>query len=422
MNQITPAFTVLVVLISFTIITSPKERIVIPIIVAMCFLPADISLKLGTLDFQGLRIIAIVSLFKIYFCPEPHNLKLNTIDKLFIAYNSLGALIYIIASQNHLGAFTYKSGVWIDSVVLYLVLRNIITSNDSLRLIAKTFTICLVILLPFTIFEFYSAQNLFSFLGRSSVAIRNGEIRAAATFSHSILYGSFAAALFPVMWSTLKIQKTILTRLAVISCFFIVFACSSSGPIVALAVTICFLFFFKWKRYSSLLAKAILFMALFIHFVREKPLWHFLYMRLSIKASSTGQHRYLLLDASIKEFWNWWLTGYGDLGPQWHTQYWPWNHARFTDITNHYLLEGVRGGFFTMLLFMILCYKSVKILGTVSISQTDRENQWLWWGYTIMMIAHCVTFLSVAYFGQITMLLFLSIAIAAFALDESNRF
>jgi hypothetical protein len=124
------------------------------------------------------------------------------------------------------------------------------------------------------------------------------------------------------------------------------------------------------------------------------------------------------MDAAVKEFWDWWLFGYGDLGPQWHTKYWSYTYATFTDVTNQYILEGVRGGFFTMLLFVWLCFKVIKVLGAFSISRTRLAEQWLWWGFTVMMIAHCVTFLSVTYFGQITMLFYLTIAVAAFTYDE----
>jgi hypothetical protein len=38
-----------------------------------------------------------------------------------------------------------------------------------------------------------------------------------------------------------------------------------------------------------------------------------------------------------------------------------------------------------------------------------------------MMTTHCVTFLPVAYFGQIIMLLYLTIAVAAFVLNELKK-
>lgn len=398
-----------------------KDRhVVVPIIIAMCFLPADISLNIIGLNFQAVRIMAIICLFKVYFSSNRSNIKFNMIDKLFIGYNILGSVLYIIASSNNIGAFVFKSGIFIDSIILYIVLRKAIQSNEEIKLIIRTFIVCVIVLLPFAIYEFTTASNLFSILGRNRIALREGGVRVACTFSHSILFGSFAATLIPIIWADYKIEKKLYKIIALLSCLFYVYASLSSGPIITLAGAICFLIFFRWKKYSSYLAWFIFLAATLIHFVREKPLWHFIYLRLSVRSGSTGIHRYLLTDAAVQEFWNWWLIGYGDVGPQWHLKYWPRTHAKFTDITNQYLLEGVRGGFFTMLLFTILCFTVIKTLTTFSISRNDKSEQWLWWGFAVMMIAHCITFLSVSYFGQITMLLYMTIAIAAFAHDKSK--
>jgi len=387
----------------------------------MCFLPTDKSIQLGELHFQGLRILALIGIIKIYLSLNRTNLKLNLIDKLFIFYNSWGAFIYVIASQNKVGALLYKGGVCIDSIILYVVLRYTIQSKETINLITKTFCICMLMLLPFAIYEYYTAQNLFYFLGRTAISIRNGEVRVACTFSHAILFGSFAAALFPVFWAAFITKKTFLKLLAILSCLFIVFSSSSSGPLVALATTVCLLFFFKWKENSKKLVQLIMLSATLIHFIRERSIWHFIYVRIHLKASSTGYHRYLLTEAASKDFWHWWLIGYGDRGADWHIKYWPWTHAKFTDVTNHYLLEGLRGGFLTMLIFIILCYQAIKILGKFSISQTSKNDQWLLWGYTVMLTSHCISFLSVSYFGQITMLMFLSFAIASYAHDEMGK-
>ncbi|MGB3209084.1 MAG: hypothetical protein WBB19_00115 [Desulforhopalus sp.] len=421
MNNLSPGFLALLFFLGVAIFLVKKDELIVPIIIAMCFLPADKSVQLFGLDFQAVRIMSLLAFCRIDFSTKHINLKDNPIDILFLSYNFVGALIYIVQSSNHLGAFVYKSGTLIDSIILYIVFRYTIQRKEQLFLIVKAISICVIILLPFIIFEYFSATNLFSILGRSAVAFRDGEVRAAGTFSHSILLGSFAVSILPVIWANYRISKSLFHAFATLCCLFFIFACSSSGPIVVLAGVIFFLSFFNLKQYSSSLSWCVLVLAVIIHIIREAPLWHFIFVRISIKDSSTGYHRYMLTEAAIKEFWNWWLLGYGDLAPQWHLKYWPWTHAHFTDITNHYILEGIRGGFFTMLIFVILCYLVIKTLGTFSITQTDRNEQWLWWGFTVMMISHCITFLSVAYFGQITMLLYLTIAVAAYAHDESNK-
>lgn len=420
MSGLTPAFLALLFLLCIAILRAKKNFMIVPFIIAMCFLPADKSIFIGSLNFQAIRILALIGFIKLYFTDQT-KFEYNTIDKILISYTLYGSIIYIVASQNMFGAFIYKAGVFIDSIILYIVFRNCIRSRESLSLVTKTFCWCIIALLPFTIFEYLFSYNLFSILGRSSIVMRHGEIRAAASFSHAILFGTFAAAVFPILFADFTIKKTLFKGIALLSCIFFVIASSSSGPIVALAAAICFLAFFKWRQHSNFLAWSILLSAIFIHLVRVQSIWHFLYLRLPLKSSSTGYHRYILTEAAIKEFKNWWFLGYGDLGAQWHLQYWPYTHARFTDVTNHYIFEAVRGGFLTMIGFIALCYIATKTMGKFSILQNTNQAQRIWWGFTVMMLVHCISFLSVAYFGQITMLFFLTIAIAAYAYDESTK-
>lgn len=415
MNGITPGFLLLLASLCIALLSVRREAIVVPLIVAMCFLPADISLQVLTLDFSALRILSLVGLARLYLNPTDREFVYNKIDVLFISYQIIGSVVYVLASSNHVGALIFKSGSFVDSIVLYLVFRHTIQSEDTLRLVIQTFTICILLLLPFVIYEFFSAQNLFSVLGRDSISMRDGVVRATGTFSHSILFGSFAAAVAPLCWANYKIKESSLALFCFACCLFYIYASSSSGPLVSLAGVLFFLFMFLWKHHGSIIAWALILGSLTLHFIREGPIWGFLYVRISIKASSAGYHRYLLVEAAIDDFKNWWLFGFGDRGPRWHLDYWPWTHATFTDVTNHYLLEGVRGGFITMVLFIWLCLLAIKTLWGHSASLTEKHDQWLWWGFTVAMIAHCITFLAVAYFGQITMLFYLTVAVAALA-------
>lgn len=420
MNGLPPGFILLVSLLCITILVIKKEHIAVPLIVAMCFLPADIPVKIGVFHIYAVRAVAMTGLLRLILNGDYKKIKPNKIDKLFFLYNIIGSIIYILASLDTAQAIIFKSGVFVDTIILYLVIRSSIESKDTIHLIVKIFAICVLVLLPFVLFEFFSSRNLFSIFGRSDISIRDGEIRAAATFSHAILFGSFAAAIAPMLWAEYKIVKEKKFLLSFICCVFFVYSSSSSGPIIVLAGVFFFLIFFKWKEKGKLLAWCIFLSLFFIHFVRDSPIWHFLYVRVSIKDSSTGWHRYMLAEAAIKEFKDWWLMGYGDAGPQWHTKYWPYTYSTFTDVTNHFLLEGVKGGFLTMCLFILLCYKVIKTLGAASVKADKIEDQWLWWGFMVMMIAHCITFLSVAYFGQITMLLYLTIAVAAYTFDQQQ--
>ncbi len=419
MNGMTPLCMLLVIILCASILFVSKKYMIVPFIVGMCFIPSDKSIQIASLDFQVLRIIALFSLLRVSTDNSIRNVRINTIDRLFFSYHILGAIIYIIASTNLLATSIYKCGQLVDSIAIYLTFRSIIQNKETILAASKTLALCILFLTPFTIYEYFAATNLFSILGRESIAMRDGEIRAACTFNHSILFGSFAASCFPIIWGYYSQNKNKFYIIHIISAIFFVIASSSSGPLASLLLAIIILILFRWKIHIKKFYYLFIILMLFIHFAREKPIWHFIFIRLSLKSSSTGYHRYNLIEAAIKEFDKWWLFGYGNRGPDWHTKYWSWASADFTDVTNHYLLEGVRGGFFTMALFIILCYISIKSLGSYAIHKTTSQEQWFWWGWTVALIAHCSSMLSVGYWGQITMFLYLNFAVASYVYGET---
>jgi hypothetical protein len=136
-------------------------------------------------------------------------------------------------------------------------------------------------------------------------------------------------------------------------------------------------------------------MAVVIHFVREKPVWH-LIARLSSVTGGTGYHRYKLIDAFVRRFDEWALFGTGN------TAHWGWG---LQDTTNQYVAEGVRAGLATLVLFIILLRFSFVQLRLARNAFERLEGSkslgaLLAWGSSVSLAVHCVSFISVSYFGQ----------------------
>jgi hypothetical protein len=89
-------------------------------------------------------------------------------------------------------------------------------------------------------------------------------------------------------------------------------------------------------------------------------------------------------------------------------------NPNMTDITNHYLVQGVHGGFLTMALFIAIIWYSYKRLGNALREKSfDSEKKWIIWTIGATLFAHCVTFLSVSYFDQTIIVFYLQIAFCA---------
>jgi hypothetical protein len=135
-----------------------------------------------------------------------------------------------------------------------------------------------------------------------------------------------------------------------------------------------------------------------LHIVMNAPVWALL-SRVTIIAGSTGYHRYLLIDAAIRHFREWAL--FGTLSTA------DWGYYLF-DITNQYILEGVRGGFLTLVLFIAILVMAIRTTAGYSLKNVPDDQKWLSWGICTSILTHCVMFIGVGYFGQILILLYLT--------------
>jgi hypothetical protein len=88
-----------------------------------------------------------------------------------------------------------------------------------------------------------------------------------------------------------------------------------------------------------------------------------------------------------------------------------WN-PNHTDITNYYLHMGVVGGLPMMLLFIAAVAKGFFIVGKRlhSAEQLSEMQQYLLWALGCTLFAHAATFISVSYFDQSSVFVYLTFA------------
>jgi hypothetical protein len=146
-------------------------------------------------------------------------------------------------------------------------------------------------------------------------------------------------------------------------------------------------------------------MGVVIHVIRDKPIWHLL-LRLSAITGGTGEHRYRLIDAFVNRFGEWALLGTDG------TAHWGWG---LQDTTNQYVVEGVNGGLLTLILFILILRTGfVQLKGARVVFERFEGPKSLWaqlaWGCSVSLMVHCVSFVSVSYFGQILQFFFFFVA------------
>ena len=85
------------------------------------------------------------------------------------------------------------------------------------------------------------------------------------------------------------------------------------------------------------------------------------------------------------------------------------------DTTNQYVMEGTSGGFATLVLFIVVLRTSfVQLRRTRNVFEHLEGPTSLWallaWGCSVSLAAHCVSFISISYFGQMQIFFFFFIA------------
>jgi len=308
-------------------------------------------------------------------------------------------------------ALIYKCGVLFDVIGLYWLFRVNIRSWGDIKLATKIFAVCSLVLAVFVGLEWATRTNLFAILGRVGTVVREGRYRCQASFPHSIMLGLFWATLVPLFVGFARQDKRkLLLWSAVAASIFIVAATASSTPVLTLLIVLFLLCGYKWRQYTASAGWGLLASLIALHIVMQAPVWH-LISRISLVGGSTGWHRYILIDRAISHFGEWAFLGCRS------TAHWG---QGLSDVTNQYILEGVRGGFVTLALFLVMIYIALRTLLRLFPQYQEQKQQFLAWCLFVAILGHCIAFFGVSYFGQIIVLWYMTLAMVGF-LSEAQE-
>lgn len=384
--------------------TVPRKWILLPFVMAACIVPPDQRIIIFDLDFTTLRFCIFFAVLRLSLFDDVRRIKWNAFDKLFLTWVIVGAVVYCVQWHN-MRAVIYKSGVLYDSLGLYWIFRMSIFSWDDIHRVVKMFAIFALISAPLIIYERVTLNNPFALLGRVAGNFHGGRIRCTGPFSHFIMMGLFWASLVPIFVSYFMIRRSkLLYVLASLSALVCVILSASSTPLMTVLSIAFFGALWKYRSYGRTITLGIGAMIFALHVVMEAPVWH-LVCRINVYSGSTGWHRFILFDQFVKNIGEWFFFGCHGV------EHWGIYKG---DITNQYVLEGVRGGALTLVIFIILVVQAVWITGICSIKIRNREKRILCWGFCVSILGHCVSFFGVSYFDQIMLLLYFTLVIVSF--------
>jgi hypothetical protein len=294
-----------------------------------------------------------------------------------------------------------RLGMVLNVAGTYLYARAYLPDQAAFRRLATFVPLVLIPLAICMTLEKNTGRNLYYYLGSGGEfsAVREGKIRAQGPFQHPILAGCAGATAMPFAWWSWLRRRRLLAVCGGAACLAVVFGCSSSGPLAAVAVVVFAISFWRWRHYLRLFLWTIVGLAFLYGISKGRGPW-FLMASIDLVGGSTGWHRAQLLDQGIGNLGEWWLFG-TDYTRHWMATGVSWN-PNMADITNYYLHLGVIGG-----LPLVVCIIGILVTAYRMISRRmhllrvaqDGDEVEIWVVGSILT-GHAVSFVSISYFDQ----------------------
>jgi hypothetical protein len=404
-----PLAVVVLVIMAAAVIGGKRWAAVLAMLLFVSCISGAQNVNLFGTSWYLLRILILCGGLRCILRGEWRTVRWNAVDAFVLAWSISATVIYLI-QRGEFSAFIYKAGMTIDSMGAYFVFRGLLKDKPTIENALRSLAFIAIPVSLFFVLESMTRYNMFSMFGGvpEITVAREGRLRCQGPFSHPILAGVFWASTFPISLALiLSGRGPILGLASCCACCVIILACSSSTPIIGIAVGCFGIGMFLIRRQIRLVFYGVVATLCGLHLVMKAPVWHLL-ARTDVIGGSTGHYRFMLVDASIRFFHEWYLAGLAS------NEHWGRSYGHYlTDITNQYVLEGLRGGILTLMLFVAVIAHAFCGIGRVIRSNPPLSDQWLAWSPGAALFVHCVCFLAVSYFGQIVMLYYFHLAMVA---------
>ncbi|WP_340122720.1 O-antigen ligase family protein [Methylobacter svalbardensis] len=379
------------------------------------------EVTLGPFHFHFIRILIAVGLVRAIVRGERLAGRITSLDLLMVTW-AAWALISSFFHKDISGVLVNRLGLVYNGCGIYFLLRAFCQSLDDVVGLCRITAFLLIPLSIEMLSEQMTGHNIFSVLGGVSEMseVRNGRIRAQGPFAHSILAGSVGAVSLPLMigiWQ--QHRKTAIA--GIVACCSIIVASASSGPIMSALFAIGALFMWYWRDQMRLIRWLAVLAYIGLDLVMKAPAYY-LVARIDLTGSSASWHRAALIEAALEHLSEWWLAG-TDYTRHWMDYGVGWSPEHI-DITNHYLVMGVYGGLPLMLLFIAILAKGFSFVGQTlqqAYNPQPPASQFMIWALGASLFSHAATFLSVSYFDQSFVFLYLTLAAICSASIQTLR-
>ena len=416
--MLNPLVAVAMLIAIVLILTSGRSKGITPFLLACFNIPLGQVVVLGGMHFTMLRILIIAGLIRRATLGGSSSAGkypggFNGVDRMVVLW-TLSLLTILSLQWMEMHAFIHNLGDFLDAFGGYLVVRFFIPDGEAIRRTIKTLAAVCVIQGAFMLNEQIMHVNFFGFIGGygPGLTIRDGKIRSEGVLG-CISAGAYAGELIPLfIWLWTKGKSGMAAFAGIVGATVMVFTSNASTSVLAIAASLLGLCFWPLRKRMRLIRQGFAATLVALHMVMHGPVWS-LIARVDLTGSSSGYHRYYLVDNCIRHFSDWWLLGYKDYN------LWGWD---MWDLCNQFVVQALVGGLLSLVAYIAIYTRSFGAIGNARKHvEGDRGKEWLLWCLGSSLFAVVVAHFGINYPAQMLMGLFVFWAIISTATFEAMR-
>lgn len=384
------------------------------IISGVVYLTQGDSFNLAGINMMPIRFIEIAGLSRVILRKETKTITWNKQDKMFVAFNVVYIIVYVIRcniNPGMLDSISYRFGYLCDALICYVTFRALIKDKDQYITFISDLALLLIPFAGFMLTEAFTGFNYFSYMGGvpSTPVLREGFYRCQASFRHAITAGSVGSTLLPIFFALFLSHGRGVVGIVV--ALVITVTSHSSGPLMSLVAGIAAWMFWPLRDRMKHVKIGIAISIVLLHAFMTAPVW-FIIARISDLIGGDGWHRANLIDQFIRNTGGWILLGMPlELTENWAATKMPWGAV---DITNQYVAVGLNGGLISLVLLILYFRTNFAAIGRSikrsTNSLTPKSDALLYWGMGSVLFSHVVNIMAVSYWDQIYVIWYMVLA------------
>jgi hypothetical protein len=413
-----PLVAIWMVLAVVLILFLPRRSVITCFLISCLCIPVAQVVVLAGMHFTVLRILIIAGLVRrsMERKSSPKGGKFvggfNKMDQVIVLW-AISAEVVLTLQWMQMQSLIHNLGDLVDSLGGYLVVRFFIVDRKSIRSAIKALAAICVIQGACMLNEQVSHVNVFGYFGGIplSIMIRNGQIRSEGVMG-CIYAGAFSGALIPLfLWLLTGGKSRAAACAGIVGATVMVITSHSSTSLLAFGGSVVGIAFWPLRKQMRIVRWALSLTLIGLHLVMKAPVWA-LIARVDLTGSSSGDHRYKLMDNCIRHFSDWWLLGYK------YYNNWGWD---MWDLCNQFVVVALTGGLITLIFYIAIFSRSFGALGDArKIVNGNRSQEWLIWCLGSALLGTVVAHFGINYMAQLMMGFFPILACISVATFEAS--